>query len=185
MEFLLFWLVFCGIAAAIASNKGRSAVGFFVLSIFISPLLGILIALVSQPNTEAVESKKLSAGDARKCPFCAELIKAEATVCRYCGREMPWKTVSGNPRLAPREPANVRAAQDRARASFALPPSNPGFARVEREARPDIYLHLNDQQEGPFCLHEIQSLWDGGGLNENSIYWKEGMAEWRPVTELI
>ena len=29
------------------------------------------------------------AGATKICPFCAESIKAEAKVCRYCGREIP------------------------------------------------------------------------------------------------
>ena len=31
----------------------------------------------------------------RKCPFCAEQIKAEAVICRYCQKEMPPE--SGSP----------------------------------------------------------------------------------------
>ena len=95
MEWLILWVGLSFIAAIIAANKGRSGMGFFLLAILLSPLVGILAALVAKPNTISTEEQLIANGEARRCPFCAEMVRPEASVCKHCGRSL--QTGAGSP----------------------------------------------------------------------------------------
>ena len=45
--------------------------------------------LITHTNTARVEAAAVEVGEKRKCPFCAEFVKREARVCRYCQRDLP------------------------------------------------------------------------------------------------
>jgi hypothetical protein len=87
--YLVVYVIFCGIAGAIASKKGRRAVTYFLLSILVTPLIGIILALVARPDVRAIEQERIASGQDRRCPFCAEVVKREAKVCRFCGKDLP------------------------------------------------------------------------------------------------
>lgn len=79
------WIALSLAAAVLAHHKGGSGVAFFILSIVLSPLIGLVSALVARPNYRTMEQREIASGDFKKCPECAELIKSDASVCRYCG----------------------------------------------------------------------------------------------------
>jgi hypothetical protein len=89
MELFLFWIVGAFIVGVIATNKGRSGFGWFLLSLIVSPILTGILVLVMASKVAGAAAPKLEDGTGRKCPSCAEIVRAEAVKCRFCGTDLP------------------------------------------------------------------------------------------------
>lgn len=85
---LISWLV-CGIAAGhIHEQRGRSMAAGFWAGILLGPL-GVLLAIAASPDVAGRERRAIAANTHRQCPDCAELVKVEARICRFCSCALP------------------------------------------------------------------------------------------------
>ena len=83
---LLSVLTYFAIAAAVARSarrKGRSALAWFVLAVLF-PVISWIIVATMAPSVEAIALRGLRDGSSRRCPNCAEAIRTDARMCRYC-----------------------------------------------------------------------------------------------------
>lgn len=69
--------------------------------IYLVPTILHLFALIlgmQEPSKSADE--RASEADTKKCPHCAEFVKPEAVVCRYCGGQLPSMQVASDLAIA-------------------------------------------------------------------------------------
>ena len=85
---IFLWFSLSLLAGYIANNKGHSFTSYFILLLLLSPVIGLIASIVSSTNTQGIEQEKLKTGESKRCPYCAELVKAQALICKHCGKDV-------------------------------------------------------------------------------------------------
>ncbi|MDB2455457.1 hypothetical protein N9W76_04855 [Planktomarina temperata] len=95
---MVFWiylfplLILSAIPAYIAQTKGKSFGTWYVYSILLLPI-ALIHSLVIEKDSAEMEARSLSEGN-KKCPYCAELVKREAIICKHCKSELKVEVAS-------------------------------------------------------------------------------------------
>lgn len=89
MEFVILWPLLAIIVGVAASSRGRSGIGWFLLSMLVSPLIAGLFLLAVGSNVAPVmtdvSGEPVSPETHVRCPDCRELVRADAKKCKHCG----------------------------------------------------------------------------------------------------
>lgn len=79
-EIWITWIVLAGLVGVIGNSRGRGFLGGFLISLVLSPIIGLIAVLVS--------------GDGQKrgpCWQCKERIVVGAVKCSHCGADQVWR----------------------------------------------------------------------------------------------
>lgn len=94
MEIILIWIICAVVCAIIASAKGRTGFGWFLLGLVFGIFALVLVACLpslkpvqvayAAPSRYAAPIGSLHSGE-KACPDCGETILKVAKVCKHCG----------------------------------------------------------------------------------------------------
>jgi hypothetical protein len=184
---LLFWLIFSVIVAIAANGRGRSAIGWFLIAILLSPVLALIAVLVMAPGsantvqpTKVVDVPPVAVIDPRKpCPDCGELVPVIARICRFCRYEFkdiaPSTTVGDFSSIAasPNEGRPVEAPPSVA----SIPSSATGLGAVD--PAPSVVARSQSRNWVPALIVMLLLVAAGAGF----YLWQRSMSPQLTVAE--
>ncbi len=81
----LLWIVFSIVAGSIAYRKGRSDMLYFFFSMFLSPAIGIILALLITPDPGKIRARRMKKENLAECGQCMGLVMRGVKKCKHCG----------------------------------------------------------------------------------------------------
>lgn len=85
MEIVFYWFACAVVCAIVASSKGRSGFGWFVLGALFSIFALLLVIVLPSQKDTGRDPNAPSPYTHVKCPDCREFVFKDARKCKHCG----------------------------------------------------------------------------------------------------
>ncbi len=112
MTVFIFWFLFAVATGIYANGRGRSGIGWFVLSMLITPILGLLFCAVSKNLAAPISQPADGASTHRKCPACCEWVLPMAVVCKHCSQPLTPDPGFAERKAVEQQTAEFKVARD-------------------------------------------------------------------------
>ncbi|QDU83581.1 hypothetical protein Pla163_06800 [Planctomycetes bacterium Pla163] len=162
MEFAGSSLLFAILCAVFASSKGRSALGWFFVGLFLS-FVGLIILAVL-PDLKEDEKRQ-------------QALKNRQSHLKEQVRQERQRREAFEGHTLARLDAHDRHAGIDTRAG-APPPLPAAHVQIE-EAR--WYFEQGGESRGPITESELRDKFEDGELGRGTLVWCEGMEDWAPA----
>lgn len=89
--FLILAMMLAVIPGGIAHSKGHSFFAFWLFGVLLL-VVALPVAITLKNHRPTLDRRAMAHGGGVRCPYCAEIIRPQAKVCRFCGRDQPSPT---------------------------------------------------------------------------------------------
>jgi hypothetical protein len=165
---LVFMLVFGGVCAVLANNRGRSGVAWFFIGFFFS-CFGLILLLCLPDVKQQEEREQRHREETRRL---REQIAKERQVSDARHNDVQKRLVVHDQALG------VDTTPQGELSGGVAAPLLPG------EQQPQWFYARDNQRHGPVSWETVQHLLAARALTRDSLVLREGMADWAPMRDV-
>ena len=173
---LLVWVLFGVICAAIANTRGRSAVAWFFIGLFLQVIALILVLVLPNLRLQQEREQRLHQENRR----LRERVRKGRQVADQRHDETRARITVHDRALGVDTSERNLAGDSHDRLA---PPVLPSDGYVDYQET-EWYIVLRGEREGPLSFATLRQYWVSGEIQPSTLVWYKDLSDWLRVEDM-